>query len=94
MSSSRRVRPSTAVQTVQSGRFESDSGRVSSEKVRRVLGNCTLSDAQIEQLADGLHALADFAVTAFAEQRKRQNTVVTEQPVPIPELTEPVRAVQ
>jgi hypothetical protein len=47
----------------------SEAGRLSSTKVRKILGEqCALDDTQIENLTDGAWALADFAVIAFAEQ--------------------------
>ncbi len=93
MSSSQRVRPSTIVQV--HGRFDySESGRLSSHRLRKLLGeNCTLDDTQLEALSDGLCALADFAVTAFAEQRKQQKTDVSEQPVPMLDAVAHVSAV-
>ncbi len=84
MSPSRWVRPSTPV-TSQVGRFDdSDSERLSSNRVRKLLGEVAqnMSDTQVEELTNGLCAFADFAVTVFAEQRKQQQTAVSEQPIP------------
>jgi len=66
---------------VQSGCFDHrESGQRNSEKVRKILGeNCTLDQSQLEQLTDGIYALADFVVTAFVEQRKLRKTT-SEQP--------------
>jgi hypothetical protein len=81
MSSSRWVRPDGIV----TGRSNNESGRLNSKRVRELLGNdCILDQAQIEELADGLSALADFAVTAFVEKRK-QKPSVSEQPMPVEE---------
>jgi hypothetical protein len=96
MSSSRRVRPSTAVQSqVQKGRFDySEAGRLSSDRVKKLLGeNCTLGNSQLEELTDGLCAFADFVVTVFAEQREQRKTAVSEQPMPMPATPAPVFAV-
>lgn len=93
MSSSLRVRPGTDLKTkVQAGRFDhNEAGRLSSNRVRNLLGEkCTLDNTQLEQLTDGLFALADFTSTAFVEQRKQRNTAVSEQPVLMPESTMPV----
>lgn len=96
MSSSLRVRPSTAANSPeQTGRFDyNESGRLSSDSARKLLGEkCILNQTQLEELTDGLCALADFAVTVFVEQRKRCKTAASEQPMPILEVTEPVSAV-
>ena len=45
---------------------------------------CALDDTLIEKLTDGVNALADFAVIAFAEQRKQCSMVASEQLVPMP----------
>jgi hypothetical protein len=93
MSSSQRVRPSTV--QVQTGRFDNnESGRLSSYRLRKLLGeNCTLDNTQLEALTEELCALADFTVTAFVEQRKRQKIEVSEQLVSMPEAPAPVLAV-
>lgn len=97
MSSSRRGRPSTFAQSlaVQTGRLtSSEAGRLNSTKVGKILGEqCALDDTPIEKLTDGIHALADFAVIAFAEQRKQRSMVTSEQPVPMPAAATPVVAV-
>jgi hypothetical protein len=96
MSSSQRVRPSIPVRSqVQPGRFDySESGRLNSNRVRKLLGeNCTLSDSQIEELTDGLHALAELTVAAFAEQRRQRKMAVSEQPELMPEVAAPIVAV-
>ncbi len=88
MSSSRRGRPSTFAQSlaVRTGRLTSSgAGRLSSTRVRKILGEqCALDDIQLEKLTDGAWALADFAVIAFAEQRKQCSMVASEQLVPMP----------
>ncbi len=97
MSLSRRVRPRTAVQPqVQTGRFDyNESGRLSSDRVRKLLGGekCTLDSTQLEELTSGISAIADFAVTAFGEQREQRKTVASEQPKPTPKVPAEILAV-
>jgi hypothetical protein len=85
MSSSERVRPSANECKRRTGRFDhNEPGRLSSNRVRKLLGErCTLDDTQIEELTDGLCALAEIAVTAFVEQRKQRKTVASEQSMPM-----------
>lgn len=98
MSLSRRGRLSTFAQSqfaVQTGRLtSSEAGRLSSTKVRKILGeHCALDNTEIEELTDGLYALADFAVVAFTEQREQCSMIAPEQPVLLPEAAAPVLAV-
>ena len=75
-------------------RDEDEAGRLSSTRVRKLLGEqCKLNDTQIEELTDGLCALADFAVDAFVEQRKHRSIIASEQSIPMPAATARVSAV-
>ena len=76
-----RVFSNTGKRPERSDQYESE--RLSSDRVRKLLGEgCTLTDAQIEELTDGLCALAEFTVTAFVEQRRQRKTVASDQPMP------------
>jgi hypothetical protein len=60
-----------------------EAGQLSSDRVSKLLGErFALDHTQREELINGISAFADFAVSAFVEQRKQRKTAVSEQPVP------------